>query len=260
MFSHVDLAFPRPHREFAFHFLQATLFIIIEMILVENERRRFWTDTQRAFEYLDRVAGCDIRSGLEHTMPHRQSHKIREIFYEILTGLRGHNCPASHFPHVEIGWQWQLEIMLLWCTGSPRIYLHAKRFNLAMAQHFGVPISSVSPFIFPTNVPVTHPVRCTQNVRTPNGHSQHPRLHLYVYLLYRRAGWHTISEQIVRTNEIDNKRVDLVSMIPEIFRVEAGCYGNRRFEIAKSISNQPTPWSRFPDGWSVSFMMFLFRG
>ena len=272
------LGIPHPQHEAALHFLQVSLPIVAELSPAEREQNKIWPDTQHAFEFLNRIAGCDLRRELEHTLPHRQGHKLREAFHDALARLMRETCPWLQLTGLpvstdaDISWRWQVKVMMTWYTASPGTFLHAGPFRLAMAQHLGLPI--FHPGQRCRYTPLTTGKACGQQLGSHSTHActcaqgpsirRHNRLRDQWVTLCRRAGWHTTAEQTVRTGETDTKRADLVALTPEGLRLAADVmitappvasapHGDHlhRSELAKATAYHTTPWSRLPDGCTL---------
>ena len=272
------LGIPHPQHEAALHFLQVSLPIVAELPLADRERNPVWTHTQHAFEYLNRIAGCDLRNELEHTMPHRQGHKLREAFHDALTAVMRDTCPWLQLPGLpvstdaDISWRWQVKVMMSWYTASPSTFLHAGPYRLALAQHLGLPVYLAGQRCRYT--PLTTGRACGQQLGTHSTHActcaqgpsirRHNRLRDQWASLCRKAGWHTTTEQVVRTGETDTKRADLVTLTTDGLRLAAdvmitappvasGPHGEHlhKSELAKANLYHTTPWSRLPDGCTM---------
>ena len=272
--AHGGLGIPHPQHEAALHFLQATLPIVAELPIAERERTRAWNHTQQAFEYLNRIAGSDLREALHSSLPHRQGHMLRVTFYEALARQMRDTAPWMQLPGLpvsvdaEISWRWQVKVLMTWYTATPRTYLHAGPLRLAMAQHLGLPIYRPSQRCQYT--PLTTGRACGQQLGSHSTHActcaqgpsirRHNRMRDEWIRLCRRAGWHTCAEQQVRTGDADSKRADFVTRTPEGLciaadvmvtapPVAAAQHGDHlhRSEIAKATLYRTTPWSKLTD-------------
>ena len=144
--SNGGLGIPHPQHEAALHFLQVSLPIVEELPEAERAESVTFREVQEAFEYLNRIAGTDLRPTLLHTTTHRQGRKLRYEFYEALMQNMRDLCPwlqltgLSVTPEADITWRWQVKVLMTWYTASPRTFLQAAPLRLAMAQHLGLPI------------------------------------------------------------------------------------------------------------------------